>query len=263
MKFNNRNVHISPTAIIGKNVKIGDNTVIYDNVEIGDDSIICNDCVIGEPLNAYYFNESYENPKTIIGKSSLVRSHTILYAGSTFGDFFNTGHRAVIREHTVMGHHCLVGTQSSISGNVTIGNYCRLHNNVSIAQNSKLGNFIFMYPYVSFTNDPHPPSNTLIGPTVDDFTQIAAHSVLLPGVKIGKMCLISANSTVGIDVPDQSMVFGVPGKVIGKVKWIKSVEKPGQSHYPWVYNFERGMPWEGIGYDHWQSENPEFPSYKK
>jgi hypothetical protein len=22
-------------------------------------------------------------------------------------------------------------------------------------------------------------------------------------------------------------------------------------HYPWPYNFERGMPWEGIGYDEW------------
>ena len=33
MKFNNRNVHISPKARLGANVRIGDNTVIYDNVE--------------------------------------------------------------------------------------------------------------------------------------------------------------------------------------------------------------------------------------
>ena len=33
-KFNNVNVHISPTAILGKNVRIGDNTVIYDNVDV-------------------------------------------------------------------------------------------------------------------------------------------------------------------------------------------------------------------------------------
>ena len=42
MKFNNRNVFISPNAIIGNNVKIGDNSTIYDNVSIGDNAIIAN-----------------------------------------------------------------------------------------------------------------------------------------------------------------------------------------------------------------------------
>jgi plastocyanin len=37
MKFNDRNVHVSPKARIGKNVKIGDNSTIYDHVEIGDE----------------------------------------------------------------------------------------------------------------------------------------------------------------------------------------------------------------------------------
>lgn len=84
-KFSGANVRISPTAKIGKNVKIGDNTVIYDNVEIGDNTIICNDCVIGEPLNDYYYQpDTYENPKTIIGANSLIRSHTIIYADNKF-----------------------------------------------------------------------------------------------------------------------------------------------------------------------------------
>ncbi len=65
MKFNNRNVHISATATIGKNVRIGDNTTIYDNVVIGDNVTICNDCVLGEPTSAYYQNEeSYVNKPT-------------------------------------------------------------------------------------------------------------------------------------------------------------------------------------------------------
>jgi hypothetical protein len=24
-----------------------------------------------------------------------------------------------------------------------------------------------------------------------------------------------------------------------------------ESYYPWPYHFERGMPWQGIGYDKW------------
>ena len=54
MKFNNRNVVISPSAKIGKNVRIGDNVTIYDNVILKDNITICNDCVIGEPLVSYY-----------------------------------------------------------------------------------------------------------------------------------------------------------------------------------------------------------------
>ena len=88
MKFNNRNVLISSSAKIGDNVKIGDNTVIYDNVIIEDNVTICNDCVIGEPLSSYYSDENYQNTPTLIGKDSMIRSHSIIYANSTFGEGF-------------------------------------------------------------------------------------------------------------------------------------------------------------------------------
>ena len=253
MKFNNRNVNISEHAIIGNNVKIGDNTTIYDHVTIHDNSIIANDCVIGEPLASYYNDgENYVNPPTIIGCNALIRSHAIIYAGSTFGDHFSTGHRVTIREQAHFGHHCRIGTLSDIQGEVSFGNYCWLHSNVHIGQTSRIGNFVFIYPYVVFTNDPHPPSNICEGPTVGDFTQIAVGSVLLPKVKIGKHCLIGAQSLVGINVDDYSLVAGNPAKKIKDVREYISRET-GKSHYPWVNNFERGMPWEGIGFENWNS----------
>ncbi|MBK7762862.1 MAG: hypothetical protein IPI46_05745 [Bacteroidetes bacterium] len=49
------------------------------------------------------------------------------------------------------------------------------------------------------------------------------------------------------------MVLGNPAKVIKDVREIKSRES-GESHYPWPYNFERGMPWEGIGFENWEKE---------
>jgi len=91
MKFNNRNVFISPKVKIGKNVKIGDNSTIYDHVVIGDNTIIANDCVIGEPIQAYYTDCNYENSETIIGEESLIRSHTIIYCGCESGSNFSTG----------------------------------------------------------------------------------------------------------------------------------------------------------------------------
>lgn len=254
MKFNNRNVQISPTATLGKNVKIGDNTSILDNVFIGDNTIITNDCIIGEPTNDYYYNKEYINPKTIIGSDSLIRSHSIIYSGCTIGDNFSTGHRVTIREKMKIGNHCRIGTLSDLQGFSVMGDYCWLHSNVHIGQQSKIGNYVFIYPYTVFTNDPHPPSNICIGPSVDDYTQIAVGAVLLPGVKLGKHVLVGAQSVVGKDVADYQLVVGNPAKPLKDVRELISRET-GKSHYPWPYNFDRNMPWEDIGFDKWQQMN--------
>jgi acetyltransferase-like isoleucine patch superfamily enzyme len=254
MKFNNRNILISLKAKIGNNVKIGDNTTIYDHVEIGDDTIIANDCVIGEPLQTYYYDGNYKNPGTLIGKKSLIRSHTIIYCGCEIGDNFNTGHRVTIREFTKFGKGCRVGTISDIQGFSTFGHYCWLHSNVHIGQRSTIGSFVFIYPYVVFTNDPTPPSDICIGPTVGDYSQIAVFSVLLPGVKIGKHCLIGAGSIIGKDVDDYQLVVGSPAIVKKDVREIRS-RQTGEQHYPWPYHFKRGMPWADIGFEEWEKLN--------
>jgi len=250
MKFNNK-YEIGENVVLGKNVKIGDGTVIYDNVEIGDNSIVANNCVIGEPLNDYYSNENYINPKTIIGENSLIRSHSIIYAGSIFGDFFQTGHRVTIRENTEMGNNCSVGTLSDIQGFTKFGNYCRLHSNVHICQKAVIGNFVFFYPYVVLTNDPTPPSEVCVGPTIGDYSQITTGSLIMPGIKIGENCLIAAGSVVTRDVEDFSLVLGVPAQKKCDIRDIKSRDDKSESYYPWMNNFDRGMPWNGIGYKEW------------
>lgn len=255
MKFNNINVHISDKATIGENVKIGDNTSIYDNVHIGDNTIIAENCIIGEPQNAYYSDDNYIQPKTIIGENSLVRSYSVIYAGSTFGKHFQTGHRVVIREETFIGDFCSVGTLADIQGYSRIGNYCRFQSNIVIAQYTTIGNFVFTYPYVILANDPCPPSLNVKGPEIDDFVQIATHAVILPGVKIGKHALIGASSTVSRDVQDFDFIMGTPGKRVCDVREIKSKDVDQTPMYPWPYRFDRGMPWEKIGFDNWNKIN--------
>jgi acetyltransferase-like isoleucine patch superfamily enzyme len=254
MKFNNRNVYIASEAKIGKNVKIGDNTTIYANVIIEDDTIIANDCIIGEPLNDYYNNPKYHNPETIIGQNSLIRSHTIIYAGSTFGNNFQTGHRVTIREFTKVGNFCSFGTNNDIQGDCEIGNYCRFQSFVNIGQKSKISNFVFIYPFVVLTNDPNPPSNTLIGSNIDDYAQIASGAIILPGRKVGKHSLVAANITLNIDVPEFSLAAGTPAKIIGDLRKMPFFNN-NKRHYPWPYNYESGMPWENLGFDKWVEEN--------
>ena len=47
------------------------------------------------------------------------------------------------------------------------------------------------------------------------YTFIGAGSVLLPGVTIGKGCLIGAGTLVIKDIPDYSIVIGSPGQIKG------------------------------------------------
>lgn len=251
-KFSGVNVRISPTARIGKGVKIGDNTIIYDNVVIGDNTIICNDCVIGEPLNDYYKHpDTYNNPKTVIGANSLIRSHCIIYADNRLGDGLQTGHRITVRERTVMGKNCSVGTLCDIQGDSSFGDYVRIHSNVHIGKTSKIGNFCWIYPYTVFTNDPTPPSEICIGPTVGDYSVISTHSMLLPGIVIGQHCMIGAFSLVAKDVADYTVVVGSPAHPVKDIREIKD-HKTGESHYPWPEHFDRYMPWQDIGYDSWK-----------
>lgn len=252
MKFNHHNVSISSEARIGQNVRIGDNTVIYAGVEIGDNSIICNDCILGEPLAAYYDDQPYENPPTLIGNNSLIRSHAIVYAGCSIGTEFSSGHRITIRENTTIGDHCSLGTLVDIQGEVRIGKYCRLHSNVHIAQKCSIDDFVFFYPFSVMTNDPWPPSTDLNGGHIGRYSQIGVHAIILPGVRVGECCLIGANSVVSKSVPSYSLSMGDPARVVTDVREYVAMGKG--KPYPWMKRFDRGMPWEGIGFEAWTEQ---------
>ena len=243
MKFKNVNVHIASSAKVDPTAKIGDHTTIYDNVEIGPNTIIADHCIIGEPTAAYYRDEKYTQPKTIIGAESLIRSHSIIYAGAVIGSHFHTGHYAIIRDGSTIGDHCSIGTHSELQGDCTVGDYCRFQSNVIIGQLSTIGDYVFIYPFTVLTNDLTPPSEIYCGPTVGDYTQIASASVLLANAVIGQHCLVGASSTVGGTFEDDSFIHGSPARRIGKLSKMPFFNQQKKRHYPWPQHFDRGMPW--------------------
>ena len=240
---------VSNKALLGASVTIGAHCIVYDHVEIGDEAIIGPHSILGEPVAAYYHGK-LENAVLKIGKGTLLRSGAIVYAGSRIGDAVEFGHRVTIRERTEIGDHSRVGTLSDIQGYCTIGPYSRLHSNVHIGQKSEIGNFVWIFPYVVLTNDPQPPSSILQGVVVEDFAVIATQAVIMAGVRIGHDSLVGAAALVNKDVEAESVVVGVPAKKLASVRDIKSVAT-GESVYPWREHFERGMPWEGMGYEIW------------
>ena len=53
--------------------------------------------------------------------------------------------------------------------------------------------------------------------SIGDCTFIGTDSIILKGVKIGKHCVIAANSLVNKNAPDHSIIAGIPAKIIGEV----------------------------------------------
>lgn len=227
---------IDNDAIIGSNVSIGAYSIIHKNVVIGDDAEIGAYCEVGLP------SKLANGRPLIIGKRAVIRSHSIFYEGSTFGEDLVTGHRVTIRELTTAGNGFQIGTLGDIQGHCEIGDYVKCHSNVHIGQHSKLGNYVWIFPYVVLTNDPHPPSEVMAGVTIEDFAVIATMSVILPGVTVKTGALVGAHSSVNKDVNPDSVVAGVPAKFICGTEKIKLKDGSGNQAYPWRRHFHRGYP---------------------
>lgn len=240
---------VSERAHVDKDVTIGPFCIVHDNVSIGAGTVIGSHCELGIPSGL-----SNGTPLTI-GQNSTIRSHSIFYEGSRFGDRLVTGHRVTVREGTVAGKNLQIGTVSDLQGHCEIGDYVRFHSNVHVGQGSRVGDFVWIFPYVVLTNDPRPPSDTLIGATLEDFAAIATMSIILPGVTVGRGALVGAHSSVGWDVEADTVVAGSPAKFICATEKIKLKSKPDQSAYPWRRHFHRGYPEDIVA--QWIKEFPE------
>ncbi len=227
---------VSKTAIIGPGVTIGPFSIIHDDVQIGGGTKIGSHCELG------VVNHLTEGAPLTIGANSFIRSHSVFYSASQFGDGLVTGHRVTVRERTIAGQNFQIGTLCDIQGHCEIGDYVRFHSNVHVGQKTKICNFVWIFPYVVLTNDPHPPSSVLIGCVIEDFAAIATMSVVLPGVKIGHHSLVGAHSSVAKDVEPDTVVAGSPARFICATSKIKLKDGSGAPAYPWTDHFRRGYP---------------------
>lgn len=93
--------------------------------------------------------------------------------------------RAVINCGTQIGKHTIINTNATIEHDCKIGDFAHIG-----------------------------PSATLCGGvTVGDGTLIGANATVLPGRIIGDFVTVGAGSVITKDIPNNSKVIGVPGKI--------------------------------------------------
>lgn len=137
------------------------------------------------------------------------------------------GRRAVIRE--LLGSvgdnpNILPGFICDNGANIHAGKNLLINYNVTILDVDEvhIGDYCMIGPGVLIATVNHPltPSGrrrhlSLIKPvSIGDDVWIGGKAVILPGVHIGNNCVIAAGAVVTHDVPDNTLVAGVPAKPV-------------------------------------------------
>lgn len=111
--------------------------------------------------------------------------------------------------------------------NISVGeNFYANHNLVILDGNRvSFGDNVFIAPSCTFSTAGHPLDKERRNKgleyahpiTVGDDVWFGANVTVLPGVKIGSNVVIGAGSLVNKDIPDGSLAFGNPCKVVRKI----------------------------------------------
>ena len=136
----------------------------------------------------------------VLGNRVTIGKHAIIRPSNIYGGAIGAGLK--VGDHSNIGPYSYIGC----SGKITIGNNVMISPRVSIYAE----NHVF--------DDANIPMKeqgvTQSAVTIEDDCWIAANSIILAGVTIGKGSVIAAGSVVTKSVPPYCVVAGVPAKVI-------------------------------------------------
>lgn len=123
-----------------------------------------------------------------------------------------------------------IGTFVEIQKNATIGKNCKISTHTFICEGVHIEDNVFVGHNVTFINDKYPRSTNEDGSmqteadwrVVETFVKkgasIGSSSTILCGVTIGENAIVGAGAVVTKDVQANSVVAGVPAKIIRKLK---------------------------------------------
>ena len=130
------------------------------------------------------------------------------------GDNVKIWHFAYVGEDTEIGDNVKIGSLAHVDYDVKIGSNTMIEGLVYIPPLSRIGKNVFIGPSASLTNDPFPPSEKLIGVTINDNAIIGSKAVIKAGVTVGENSVVAMGAVVTKDVPPNTVVGGVPAKIM-------------------------------------------------
>jgi acetyltransferase-like isoleucine patch superfamily enzyme len=129
-----------------------------------------------------------------------------------------------------IGDETKVGTFVEIQKNAVIGRRCKISSHAFICEGVTIEDNCFIGHHVCFTNDLYPRATTNDGglqteadwhvvPTrVCQGASIGSGALILAGITIGPRAIVGAGAVVTKDVPADTIVAGVPARMIRSLK---------------------------------------------
>jgi len=112
--------------------------------------------------------------------------------------------RAYIGENVDIGIGSIICPGGILTCDITLGRHCIVNVKASISHDCILGDFVTVSPGATIGG----------GVEIGDETWVGIGATIIQRVKIGKGVYIAAGAVVVNDIPDNSLVMGVPAKVV-------------------------------------------------
>ncbi len=128
-----------------------------------------------------------------------------------------------------IGDGSKVGTFVEIQKGVTIGKNCKISSHSFICEGVHIDDNCFIGHNVTFINDKNPRATNPDGSLQTDTdwkleetfikkgASIGSSSTIMCGITIGENAIVGAGAVVTKDVPPNTVVVGVPAKIIKKL----------------------------------------------
>jgi sugar O-acyltransferase (sialic acid O-acetyltransferase NeuD family) len=191
--------------------KMLNNLAFYDDITMEIGNLLYNTYPILKTENsviAYFEKHGYD---FVIGIGNPILRNKMALKFTRIGGVLKSAisPKATIGSHEVsIGDGVVILSGVNISNNVSIGKGGLIYFNSNITHDAKIGDFVEISPSV----------NILGRVSVGSFTQLGSNSTILPNIQIGKNVIIGAGSIVTKNIPDNSVAFGVPARIVKKQK---------------------------------------------
>jgi sugar O-acyltransferase (sialic acid O-acetyltransferase NeuD family) len=151
-----------------------------------------------------FYKETHQPEQKIIVTvgDNLVRKKLVSRVKHAFAKAIHPS--AVVSPYAKVDDGSVIMQGAIVNSSSEIGKHCIVNSASIVEYDCILEDFVHISPNVTLC----------AGTSVGEGTHIGAGATIIPNKKIGKWCVIGAGSVITQDIPDYSMVVGVPGKII-------------------------------------------------
>jgi len=162
------------------------------------------------------------HPLAKIGKNVRVGHYVVVEEDCVIGDDCFLGNFVMVRAGVIIGNNCVIGHGTVLEAGCKLGNRVTVHVQCYITKGVIIEDDVFLGPGSTTINTrriKHTRDFPLViqAPYIKRAARLGAQSLILPGVTVGENAFVRSGSVVSKDIPDRTIVAGVPARMVGPV----------------------------------------------